>query len=60
VIAQPLHIFVCGAIRSFSHLGYVAQKRPFCRAEPCFLQLALNQRLYRLFFCSLNPQEVSV
>ena len=60
VVAQPLHIFVGGAIRSLGHLGYVVQKRPFCRAEPCFFQLSLDQRLYCLFFCSLNPQEVSV
>jgi hypothetical protein len=60
VVAQPLHIFVSSAVSCLGHLGYVVQKRAFCRAELRLIQLALDQRLYGLLFRSLNPQEVSV
>jgi hypothetical protein len=60
VVTQYLHIFCCSAIGCFGHLRHVVEKCPFCWVEPCFIQLTPNQRLYRLFFCSLNPQEVSM
>ena len=47
-------------VRRFGHLRYVIQQRTFRLVELSFIQLSLSQRLYRLLFCSLNPQEVSM
>jgi len=60
VIAQVLDIFCGRAIRSLSHLCHVFQQRALCRAQFRFIEVAVGQRLHRLFFCSLNTQEVSM
>src|SRR5579863_613381 len=58
VIAQLLHVLGSGAIRSFRHLCHVVQQRALSIAELRFVEFALDQRLYSVFFCSLNTQEV--
>jgi hypothetical protein len=58
VIAQLLHILFGGAIRRFRNLGDVIEQRAVRGAQACFLQIAIRDGLYGLFFCSLNTQEV--
>ena len=60
MVAQHLHVFWGRAICGLGHFRHVVEKCPLCRAEACLIELAVSQRLYRLFFRSLNPQEVSV
>ncbi len=58
MIAQQLHISGGRSIRGLSHLRHVVQQRALCRAQFRFIELAMGQRLYRFFICSLNTQEV--
>jgi hypothetical protein len=58
MIPQALHILVGGAIRRFRHLGYVIKQGMLCRAQAGFFQVALCYCLHRIFFGSLNTQEV--
>lgn len=60
MVAQHLYVFWSGAICRFGHFRHVGEKCPFPRTEARLIELALSQRLYRPFFCSLNPQEVSM
>ena len=60
MIAQDLHILRSGAVGGLSDLADIVQESTFRWIEVCFIQLALGDRLYCLFFCSLNPQEVSM
>src|SRR5579862_8775637 len=58
VLTKRLHVFGGCAIGGFGHLRHIVQKRTLCLAQRGFVQFAVNQCLYRLFVCSLNPQEV--
>ncbi len=60
MLTQFLHIFRGGAIRRLGHLSDILQQRTVRVVECCLVELALRQRLDCLFFCSLNPQEVSM
>lgn len=60
MIAQLLHIGWRGAVGRLRHFRHVVEQRPFRVAESSVVQLAFGDCLYRLLFCSLNPQEVSV
>jgi len=57
-VAQPLHVFVSGAIGSFRHLADVLQQPALRIAQPRAREISVRQRLYRFFLCSLNTQEV--
>ena len=60
MLAKCLYVLRRGAIRGFGNLGYIIQKCALRLAEFGFVQLTVNQRLYRLFVSSLNPQEVGM
>jgi len=60
VMAQDFYVFRRGAICRLGHLGDILQQRTMRVVERRLFEVARRQRLDCLFFCSLNPQEVSM
>jgi hypothetical protein len=60
VLAQDLHVFRGGTIRSLGHLGDIFKQRAVRVVERRLFEVARRERLDCLLFCSLNPQEVSM
>jgi hypothetical protein len=60
VITKDLHVLWRRSVCCFGDLGDVVEQRSLSRVQASFVELAFRNRLNRLFFCSLNPQEVSV
>jgi hypothetical protein len=60
VTTQQLHIFWRGAVSRLCHLGDIFQQGAVGVVERGLFQVARNQGLDCLLFCSLNTQEVSM
>ena len=60
VVAQDLYVFRRCAVRRLGHFGDVFEECPVCVVQSGLFEVARSQCLDRLFFCSLNPQEVSM
>jgi|ERR1700678_289579 len=60
VITQDLYVLRHGTVSRLSHFGDVLEQYSVWVVQPGLFEVSRDQCLHRLFFCSLNPQEVSV
>jgi hypothetical protein len=60
MFTQELYVLRRGTVSRLSHLGDVVEQCPVCVVQTGLVKVSRDQRLHCLFFCSLNPQEVSV
>jgi hypothetical protein len=60
MVAQDLYVLRRCAVSCFRHFGHILKQRAVCVVQRSLFEVARNQRLDCLLFCSLNPQEVSM
>jgi hypothetical protein len=60
MLTKALYVVRRGTVSRLSHLGDVFEQHPVGVVQPGPFEVARDQCLYCLFFCSLNPQEVSM
>ena len=60
MITQDLYILRRCAVSRLCHFGDILKQYAVCVVQPSLFEVSRDQRLDRLLFCSLNPQEVSM